>query len=101
MWAYGFLNSRLVCLCATPARCVTSSNHRSPGTDDPPARQATAISSAAAPPFFILFADVFSLHECIGTLGNLHDSVCPHVLELLHHPRPGPSHHHHSHCTRI
>src|SRR6476660_9732296 len=101
MWAYGFLNSRLVCLCATPAFWVTSSNQRSPGTDAPPARQATAINSAAAPPFFTLFADVFFLHERIGTLSNLHDSVCGHVLELLYNPRPGPTHHHFIDCGRI
>src|SRR6266487_4377909 len=99
--AYGFLNERLVCLRATPARCVTSSNHRSPGTVDPPARQATAISSAAAPPFFSLSADVFFFDERIGTLCNLHDPVCRYVLKLLHNPRTGPSHDHLIDCRRV
>src|SRR5947208_1500262 len=102
IWAYGFLNERLVCLRATPARCVTSSNHLSPATVDPPARQATAISSAAAPPFFSLSADVvFFFDERIGTLCDLHDPVCRYVLKLLNPPGTGPSHHHLIDCRRI
>src|SRR5207249_7270593 len=101
IWAYGFLNVRLVCLCATPARAVTSSNQRSPETDAPPPRQATAISSATAPVFRILFADVFFLHERIGTLGNLHDFVRRHVLKLLHYSRTRPPHHQFVHRGRI
>src|SRR5260370_15351939 len=101
MWAYGFLNVRLVCLCATPAFAVTSSNQRSAETDAPPPRQATAISKAAAPVFRILLADVLFLHERIGTLGNLHDFVRCHILKLLHDSRTWPPHHHFVHRGRI
>src|SRR5262249_40163814 len=101
IWAYGFLNERLVCLCATPARLVTSSNHRSLTDDAPPPRQATATSSAAAPVFRILSAGVFFLHERIGTLGHLYDPVCGHVLKSLRHSRTRPLHNHFVHRGRI
>src|SRR5712671_1587466 len=101
MWAYGFLNVRLVCLCATPARAVTSSNQRSLGIDAPPPRQATAISIDAAPVFCILLADVLFLHERIGTLGYLHDFIRGHVLKLLHYSRTRPPYHHFVHRGRI
>src|SRR5436190_16876552 len=99
MWAYGFLNARLVCLRATPARCVTSSNHRSEGTEAPPPRHATTISSSATPAFCMRFEPARPLsryvsffHERIGTLGNLYYPVPCHVLKFLHDSRLGPLH---------
>src|SRR5262245_57206379 len=101
MWAYGFLKERLVCFCATPARLVRSSNHRSLTDDAPPLRQATTTSSETARVLRILSADVFFLHERIGPLGNLHDPVCGHVLKFLHGSRPGPPHYHFVHRGRV
>src|SRR5579864_1861672 len=103
MCAYGFLKARFVCLFATPARRVTSSNQRSPGADAPPAMQASPISTAAAAAFAycFLFASVFLLHEPICALGNLYNPVRCHVRKFLYDSRPRPSHHHFIHRGRI
>src|SRR5438046_2824869 len=103
MCAYGFLKERLVCLFATPARRVTSSNHRSPSTDAPPAMHARPISTAAATAFVYCFllANVIFLHERIRALGNLYNPVPSHVLEFLHRPCARPPHHHLVHRRRI
>src|SRR5271163_2680706 len=102
MCAYGFLNSRLVWLWATPAFRVTSSNHRSPSPEAPPAMQATPITSMPATILTFglrftgsgLFPGVSLFHQRIRPLRHFYDPVRCYVLEFLCCAGPRPAHNH-------